>query len=60
VLSLTGSAVIEFGADDPRHPTGGTGRYWSFTVARWLEFPLPPTMQWTLIDRSPFNPPSSA
>jgi len=58
VLSLTGNATTAFGAEDPRHPTGGTGRYWSFTMVRWVEFPLPPTMTWTLIDRSPFNPPS--
>jgi len=60
VLSLTGSAINVFGEEDLRHPTGGTGRYWSFTVEKWMEFPLPPTMRWTLIDRSPFNPPSSA
>lgn len=58
VLSLTGNAVAVFGAEDPRHPTGGTGRYWSFTTARWVEFPLP-RIRWTLIDRSPFNPVSS-
>ena len=56
VLSLTGNATAIFGAEDPRHPTGGTGRYWSFTVERWVEFSLPPAMQWTLIERSPFNP----
>ncbi|MEO8621561.1 MAG: pyridoxamine 5'-phosphate oxidase family protein [bacterium] len=56
VLSLTGSARSEFGADDPRVPTNGTGRYWSFNVERWLEFPLPAKMQWTLIERSPLNP----
>ena len=56
VLSLTGTASTVFHAEDPGHPTGGTGRYWSFAVDRWVEFPLPPTMRWTLIDRSPFNP----
>lgn len=58
VLSLTGNAVVAFGAEDPRHPSGGTGRYWSFTVERWVEVQLPSTMTWTLIERSPFNPPS--
>lgn len=58
VLSLTGNARAVFGAEDPRHSTGGTGRYWSFTVDRWVEHSLPPTMTWTLIERSPFNPPS--
>ena len=58
-LSLTGHAVADFGAEDPGHPTGGTGRYWSFTAERWVEYSLPPRMTWTLVERSPFNPPSS-
>jgi predicted pyridoxine 5'-phosphate oxidase superfamily flavin-nucleotide-binding protein len=58
VLSLTGHATIEFGAEDVRHPSGGTGRYWSFSVDEWVEFSLPPAIRWTLLDRSPFNPPS--
>jgi hypothetical protein len=57
VLSLTGSAVATFGVDDAPYPTGGTGRGWSFTVQCWVEFPLPPTLAWTLIEPSPFNPP---
>jgi predicted pyridoxine 5'-phosphate oxidase superfamily flavin-nucleotide-binding protein len=60
VLCLTGNASSTFGSEDPRHPTGGTGRYWSFTVHRWIELPLPPTVTWTLVDRSPFNPPAAA
>lgn len=59
VLSLTGNAVTVFGPEDPHHPAGGTGRYWSFTVERWVDVPLPSMMRWTLIERSPFNPPSS-
>jgi predicted pyridoxine 5'-phosphate oxidase superfamily flavin-nucleotide-binding protein len=58
MLSLTGHAVATFGVEDPRHPTGGTGRYWSFTVDRWVDVPLPGT--WTLLERSPRNPPSHA
>jgi hypothetical protein len=56
VLSITGKARVEFDAEDLHHPTGGTGRYWSFTMERWVEFSLPSTMTWTLIERSPFNP----
>jgi predicted pyridoxine 5'-phosphate oxidase superfamily flavin-nucleotide-binding protein len=59
ILSLSGNAIAAFGADDPGHPSGGTGRYWSFTVERWVEFSLPSMMTWTLIERSPFNPPPS-
>ena len=57
VLSLTGTAIAVFGSEDIRSPTGGTGRYWSFTVARWVEFALPSTMTWMLVEPSPFNPP---
>jgi len=56
VLSLSGSAVASFGADDVGHTSGGTGRYWSFSVDRWVEFSLPSTMTWTLVERSPLNP----
>ena len=56
VLSATGRAALEFGAEDATHPTGGTGRYWSCTLDRWVEFSLPAATRWTLIDRSPFNP----
>lgn len=59
VLSLTGNAISDFGIEDPAHPTGGTSRYWQFTLERWVEYSLPTTMMWTLIERSPFNPPSS-
>ena len=60
VLMLTGTAVASFGAEDPTHPTGGTGRYWTFTVARWIELSLPVDFAWELLDRSPFNPPAGA
>jgi hypothetical protein len=56
VLSATGHALSHFGDEDPAHPTGGTGRYWTFSVDRWVEFPLPRTMRWTLVEQSPFNP----
>jgi predicted pyridoxine 5'-phosphate oxidase superfamily flavin-nucleotide-binding protein len=59
VVSLTGHARAVFDAEDAGHPTGGTGRYWSFTIAEWVEVPLPTTMEWTLIDRSSFSPPAS-
>lgn len=58
VLSLTGHADVAFGADDAHHPTGGTGRFLSFTVERWVEHSMPATMTWTLVDRSPLNPPA--
>jgi len=56
VLSVTGRAVLEFGAENASHPTGGTGRYWSCTLDRWVEFSLSAATGWTLVERSPFNP----
>jgi predicted pyridoxine 5'-phosphate oxidase superfamily flavin-nucleotide-binding protein len=56
VLSAAGHATSDFGNEDPAHPTGGTGRYWSFSIERWVEFSLPRTMTWTLVEQSPFNP----
>jgi predicted pyridoxine 5'-phosphate oxidase superfamily flavin-nucleotide-binding protein len=58
ILSLTGRAAITFGAENRHHPTGGTGRYWTFAVEQWVEFSMPARIQWTLVDRSPFNPPA--
>jgi hypothetical protein len=57
VLSISGSAVATFGVEGLRSATGGTGRHWSLTVERWVEFSLPPSMAWTLIEPSPLNPP---
>jgi predicted pyridoxine 5'-phosphate oxidase superfamily flavin-nucleotide-binding protein len=59
MLSLTGRATATFGVEHAQHPTGGTGRYWSFTVYRWVDVPLAPGA-WTLLERSPRNPPSHA
>ena len=56
ILAATGHALSEFGAEDPTHPAGGTGRYWSFTVDHWIEFSLSSAARWTLVERSPFNP----
>jgi uncharacterized protein len=56
VLSATGHAASDFGEEDPAHPTGGTDRYWSFTVDRWVERSLSSATTWLLVERSPFNP----
>jgi uncharacterized protein len=55
-VSFSGSADLHFNAEDPHQPTGGTGRYWDLAVREWVQFDLPTTVRWELIDASPFNP----
>lgn len=57
ILQMTGTVAVHLdAAEDPRHPTGGTGRYWDFRVARWLELPVVSCLTWELLDYSPHNP----
>jgi predicted pyridoxine 5'-phosphate oxidase superfamily flavin-nucleotide-binding protein len=57
LLQLVGPVRVQFDeSEDPRQPTGGTGRYWYVDVERWLELPLGPRSTWELLDRSPHNP----
>ena len=59
LLSLSGSAHVDFDADDPHQLTGGTRRFWDFAVREWIQFELPRDVGWALLDASPFNPPQS-
>jgi predicted pyridoxine 5'-phosphate oxidase superfamily flavin-nucleotide-binding protein len=56
VFSLTGTATVDFGAENSDHPTGGTGRYWTIDVAEWHSFPLPDSVAFRFHERSPFHP----
>lgn len=56
VASFSGTARLQFTGERPDHATGGTGRYWEFSVREWVEFDLPSAMRWELLDSSPFNP----
>jgi hypothetical protein len=56
VVALSGAARLDFTGDRPDHPTGGTGRYWEFSVREWVEFQWPSAIHWELLDSSPFNP----
>ena len=56
VVSFSGTARVRFETEDPSHPTGGTGRYWDFTILEWIAFDLPAAIRWELRDASPFNP----
>jgi uncharacterized protein len=56
IVSFSGSARLRFGVEDPQHSTGGTGRYWDFSVREWVQFRLPSGLRWELLESSPFNP----
>jgi predicted pyridoxine 5'-phosphate oxidase superfamily flavin-nucleotide-binding protein len=59
LLSLSGSAHMDFDADDPHQLTGGTRRFWDFEVREWIQFELPRGVRWELLEASPFNPTQS-
>jgi uncharacterized protein len=57
LLQMTGTVTVHLDEpDDPRQPTGGSGRYWDFHVARWLELPSVTRRAWELLEFSPHNP----
>lgn len=56
LLSFIGAATVTYGEEDPRHPTGGTGRYWTLGVREWLEFSMPDGLAFRFVERSPHNP----
>lgn len=57
ILQLAGETSLRFDVpEDPRHPTGGTGRSWDFQIEGWVESSAPPTFRWELLEPSPFNP----
>jgi predicted pyridoxine 5'-phosphate oxidase superfamily flavin-nucleotide-binding protein len=56
VLQLTGRATLLWDQDDTSGATGGTGRWWEFTVQRWILRAMPRAMRWDYLDASPFNP----
>ncbi|MCH7565046.1 MAG: pyridoxamine 5'-phosphate oxidase family protein [Gemmatimonadetes bacterium] len=55
-LQLLGTPEIRWELDEPHDHTGGTRRYWDFTVEHWLERELTDRVEWELLDYSPFNP----
>lgn len=56
IVSFSGSARLRFDGEDPAHPTGGTGRYWELSLREWVQFDLPQTVSWRLLETSPYNP----
>lgn len=57
-LQLTGVPMIRWELDRADDRTGGTGRYWDFTVAGWLARDILQPVDWEFVDYSPFNPTS--
>jgi hypothetical protein len=56
MLLMTGQAIPEWNQPDEQDVTGGTGRFWTFTVDHWRMVALPGTARWEYLDASPFNP----
>ncbi|WP_296002258.1 pyridoxamine 5'-phosphate oxidase family protein [Rugamonas sp.] len=56
ILQLSGQAVLHWDQNDPHNQTGGTGRFWEFTVERWLLRQSPQHVNWEHLDPSPFLP----
>lgn len=56
MLQLNGTAEMFWDQPDPGNLTGGTGRFWEFTVAHWIETQLPEALQMEFVDASPFIP----
>jgi predicted pyridoxine 5'-phosphate oxidase superfamily flavin-nucleotide-binding protein len=57
LLSLTGTVRVLYAHEDAAHPTGGTGRYWEFSVEAWVDFGLEADFGFVLREASPLNPP---
>lgn len=57
LLQMTGRAEVLFDQpEDPRFPTGGTGRYWEFRVEESKISAMPRDRAWEMLDYSPFCP----
>ena len=57
-LQLTGTASILFNqnSDKELEKTTGTGRFWTFTITQWIQTLNHHSVNWDLLDHSPFNP----
>lgn len=56
LLQFSGRPEIQWRLDGPEDTTGGTNRYWDFTIERCIQRQLPAKIRWELLDLSPFNP----
>ncbi|MBP0598738.1 pyridoxamine 5'-phosphate oxidase family protein [Herbaspirillum sp. LeCh32-8] len=60
LLQLTGTGSVLWDQPDPGNDTGGTGRFFEFTVEQWILREALQPLEWEYLDASPFNPPVSA
>jgi len=56
LLQLTGDVDLTLKGEDSEGETGGTGRWWDFSVTGWFSTSLNVPLAWEFIDSSPFNP----
>ncbi|NAS32060.1 pyridoxamine 5'-phosphate oxidase [Flavobacteriaceae bacterium R38] len=58
ILQLSGKASLLFDQKEENDitRTGGTGRYWIFTIEKIIETQHHNSVEWEFIDNSPFNP----
>lgn len=56
MLQLNGTVKVFWDQPDEEGWTAGTGRFWEFTIERWIETDLPATLRADFVDYSPFLP----
>ncbi len=55
-LQLTGRALIRWDLEDSAGVTGGTGRWWDFSITQWRETEIHAAAQWEFLDFWAQNP----
>lgn len=57
-LQLTGKVELQMDQNSPEdlERSGGSGRFWTFQIEKWIETRNHHKVDWELIDYSPFNP----
>jgi predicted pyridoxine 5'-phosphate oxidase superfamily flavin-nucleotide-binding protein len=56
ILQLTGKASLYWDQPDPGGDTGGTNRFWEFSLESWRESKIPEAIHVRFLEHSPFNP----
>ena len=55
-IHLTDDVSLNLNGADESGKTGGTNRWWHFTVRKWITSPLAHQYAWEFVDFSPFIP----